>query len=215
MKKPDWYRRTTWTPDDQAAFEAHLKRSRTSFHKAQYLRIQATHLQQVGTDSMLHAAVELLDRMIHDYPEASQLSSAWQQRGQCLVDLGRHDEAIEAFRGALQAQRKAPGWRNEAHLDLGELIVQLRRRELYPEAIRALTEFGGEEVFPVSVYRHAVTRALIADAMGESATARGYAQQALAAAAKDESPFRYHRNLGLVRFVDPDVLAKLRELCAA
>src|SRR2546428_9890827 len=42
-------------------------------------------------------------------------------------------------------------------------------------------------------YRHAVTRALIADAMGETATARGYAQQALAAAAKDESPFRYHR----------------------
>ena len=112
--------------------------------------------------------------MIRDYPETSQLSSAWHQRGQCLVDLGRHHDAIEA-----------------------------------------LEEFGGGEVFPVSVYRHAVTRALIADAMGERATARGYAQQALAAAAKDESPFRYHRKLGLVRFVDPDVLAKLRELCAA
>jgi tetratricopeptide (TPR) repeat protein len=164
---------------------------------------------------MLQAALELLDRVIRDYCEASQLSSAWQQRGQCLVDLGRHDDAIRAFRAALLAQRQAPGWRNEAHLDLGELVVQLRRRELYPEAIQALAEFGGDEVFPVSVYRHAVTRALIADAMGESAAARGYAQQALAAAEKDESPFRYHRKLGLVRFVDPDVLAKLRDLCAA
>ena len=215
MRKPEWYRRTTWTSDDKTDFEAHLKRSRTSFHKAQYLRIQAVHLQQVGTDSLLHAAMELLDRMIRDYPEASQLSSAWQQRGQCSVDLGRHHDAIDAFRAALQVQRQAPGWRNEAHLDLGELIVQLRQRELYPEAIQALAEFGGGEVFPVSVYRHAVTRALIADAMGETATARGYAQQALAAAAKDESPFRYHRKLGLVRFVDPDVLARLRELCAA
>ena len=109
MKKPEWYRRTTWTPDDKADFEAHLKRSRTSFHKAQYLRIQAVHLQQVGTDSMLHAAMELLDRMIRDYPEASQLSSAWQQRGQCLVDLGRHHDAIEAFARLCRPSGRRPG----------------------------------------------------------------------------------------------------------
>jgi hypothetical protein len=52
MSKTEWFRRTTWTPEDEASFRARLKRSRGSFHKAQYLRIQAEHLQEVGTGAM-------------------------------------------------------------------------------------------------------------------------------------------------------------------
>jgi tetratricopeptide (TPR) repeat protein len=213
--KVEWYRRSSWTPDDQADFQARLKRSRGSFHKAQYLRLQALALQEVGTEPLLTAALSLLDQLLRDHVDASQLASAHQQRAECLADLGRYEEALISYRAAFEAQRNAPNWRTEAYLGFGELVLGLKLRDMYREAVTVLEEFGGGEVFPASQYRHATIRALTCDATGDLAGARLYAGRALAAAAKAESPFRYHRQLGLVRFVDPEVMDRLRALCAA
>jgi tetratricopeptide (TPR) repeat protein len=213
--KVEWYRRSTWTPDDQADFQARLKRSRGSFHKAQYLRLQALALQEVGTDAILSAALSLLDQLVRDYPDPSQLASAHQQRAECLADLGRYEEALASYRAAFDAQRHAPNWKTEAYLGFGELVLGLKRKDLYQEAVAVLEQFGGGEVFPASQYRHATIRALTCDASGDRASACLHARQALAAAAKVESPFRYHRQLGLVRFVDPEVMDRLRALCSA
>lgn len=112
MGKTEWFRRTTWTPEDQADFAAHLARSRTSFHKAQYLRIQASHLREVGRPAFAVAALQLLDQLLAEYPEPSELSMTHLQRAECLLDLGRSEEALGAFRRALSTQRQHPQWKN-------------------------------------------------------------------------------------------------------
>ncbi len=215
MGKVDWYRRSTWTPDDQADFHSRLRRSRTDFHKAQYLRLQALALQEVGTEPMMTAALGLLDQLVRGCPDPSQLASAHQQRAGCLTDLGRYEEALISYREAFEIERQAPNWKTEAYLDFGELVLGLKRKDLYREAVAVLDEFGGAESFPASEYRHATIRALTCDASGDITGARWHARRALEAAGKTESPFRYHRKLGLVRFVDPEVMDRLRELCAA
>jgi tetratricopeptide (TPR) repeat protein len=163
---------------------------------------------------MLRAALELLDLLIAEYPEGSQLASAFHQRARCLSDLGEHAAAIDSYRRSFEARRNAPGWKDLAYLDFGELVLALRREELYDEALAVLSEFGGDEVFPVHQYQAACIRSLIADQRGDEATARRFAQEALAAASATESPFRYHRMLGLVTFVDPEVMERLRALSA-
>jgi len=215
LGKVEWYRRSTWTAEDRADFHARLKRSRGTFHKAQYLRLQALALQEVGTEPLLLAALGLLDHLEREYPEPSQLAAACHQRAECLADLGRYSEALAAYQASFEAQRQAPHFKTEAYLDFGELVLGLKRQDLYPQAVALLNEFGGDELFPASQYRHATIRALTYEAVGDRRRAREHAERALAAAAKQESPFARHRKLGLVRFVDPEVIARLRALCAA
>lgn len=142
------------------------------------------------------------------------MSAAHKQRAECLVDLGQLEDALEAYRCAFAAQRREPNWRNGAYLGFGELVLALRRRELFGEASEALDEFGGDEVFPIDRYRAGAIRALIAEDQGDQATAREWARSALAAAAATESPFRYHRKLGLVRSVEPEMFRNLERLAS-
>jgi len=80
LPKADWFRRSTWTAQDEADFQANLGRSRSIFHKEQYLRIQAARLAAVGSEPLIEAALRLLDQLISQFPHDSQLALAFQQR---------------------------------------------------------------------------------------------------------------------------------------
>ena len=214
MTAAKWFRRTTWSPADAADFGARLERSRSAFHRAQYLRIQAAHLHEAGTHPLAEAAFGLLDQLLAEWPDESQLSSAHMQRAGCLIDLGRPEEALAAYQAALAARRVSPNFGNDAHHGFAELAVALRRDDLYDEALAALAEFARDEPFPAQHYRGAAVRAMIADRRGDRAAAATWAHAALAAAAETAAPFPRHRTLGLVRATDPEVLARLRELAA-
>ena len=217
MAKVEWFRRSSWSPKDQAEFQTRLRRSRSAYHKAQYLRIQAVHLAKVGTEALVQAALGLLDQMIGEFPDDSQLALAHQQRASCLADLGRHAEAFEAYEAALAAERAYPNLRTGAVVDYGELAVALHRTDLYPHieaCLDEMTEDSGPD-FPVGDYRHAVVRAFFAAERKDWPSVRKHAARALEAASKKESPFRHHRKLGLVSFVDPEVMEQLQKWCAA
>jgi hypothetical protein len=64
MAKAEWFRRSTWTKQDQDEFYARLGRSKTLYNKSQYVRIQASHLQRAG---LVRESLELLARIIHEF----------------------------------------------------------------------------------------------------------------------------------------------------
>lgn len=214
MGKIDWYRRTSWTAADQADFAARLARSRTVLHKAQYLRIQALHLHQVGTPELTAAALRLLEQLVTKFPDSSQLALAQEKRGQCLIDLGRSEEAIAALREAIEAQRAHPNIHTHAHLDYAELVLSLRREELYETAWSLLDEFGYESPFPADRYRIAAVWAQFLEYRGDLTAAARWAEKAVSAAGLRESPFARHRCLGLVGDIDPDIWSRLTRLAA-
>jgi len=78
MSKQDWFRKTTWSEADQADFWSHLRRSRTIFNKAQYLRIQANYL----SNRFPTVSLELIEVMIKDFPSRFELASAELLRGE-------------------------------------------------------------------------------------------------------------------------------------
>ena len=208
----EWFRRSTWSERDAAEFEARLARSRGAARKAQYLRIQAVHLFQVGDLTLTRAALGLVDRVISEFPDQFQLAPALSLRAEALVDLGRPEEALETYMRALEARRAFPQVGDDGYLGYAELVIALRRGDLYNSALAVIDEFAEQPQFPVEEFRIATSRALIAAERNDLTGARAWAREALAAAAKSESPFRYHRKLGLVRGVDPLTYQRLQSL---
>jgi hypothetical protein len=71
----DWYRKTSWTTQDQADFFARLKRART-LGRAQYLRVQTLTLYRVGDKSLLPLVIAPARKCLTDYPEARMEKAA-------------------------------------------------------------------------------------------------------------------------------------------
>jgi hypothetical protein len=136
-------------------------------------------------------------------------------RAECLTGLNRADEALDAYQESLSAQRAFPNAGTDAYLGFGELVLVLHRADLYRKALDALEEFGVHMPFPIQQYRAAAISARISEARGDLVAARKFAKTALAAASKTESPFRYHRDLGLVGTLEPEIEARLRRLASA
>jgi tetratricopeptide (TPR) repeat protein len=213
MSKLDWFRRSTWTDQDREEFNARLKRSRAT-NKAQYLGIQATHLAEVGLHEV---AIELLDRLLTEFPERIQLASAHLQKAECLARLGQIEPAISEFRAALQAQRDFPNVRTNAWLDFAWFVVEKQQTDLYGEVLEVFKEFRPESAdpFPVIEYGYWAIKAIIAESSGEEANACEFAKRALAEASRQHSGLRYHAKLGLVGSQRPWVEGKLRWLAVS
>ena len=65
----EWYRKQTWTKEDEEDFFQHLKRARGEFHKAQYLKIQAVTLYETRYEPYYDVSLALLDQYFHDFPD--------------------------------------------------------------------------------------------------------------------------------------------------
>ncbi len=104
MSNDDWYRKTSWNQKNKEDFFARLKRSRDSYNKAQYLRIQAGYLQRDYPDD----SKELLFMLFDQYPERSELASAYLQMAEIEVEQGYDEKAIEFFKKSIQQQREYP-----------------------------------------------------------------------------------------------------------
>lgn len=214
MGREDWYRRTSWSSDDQQAFFERLNRSRSDHTKSQYLRIQALSLQDTGKRAHLAAAIELLDQMFSECPQRHELASAHMQKGQCLLALGFVDDGLEELRKSLAAMRAHPNVRCMTHLEFGWAVVQHKRRDLIDETHDVLEEFRSESdfLFPVHTYRYFGVVAIIADWLGDSEHAARFAFRAMEAADRDHSGFSRHPRFGLVSEPSGRIHRRLRRL---
>lgn len=212
MRAADWFRRTSWTADDCEDFHVRLRRSRGSGKKAQYLRIQAVHLAQVGAPALHEAALVLLEELLREHPVPIELAQAHCQRGASLRALGRGDDAIVAYQEAIAAQARFPNVRTLAALELAETALALDRRALFVACLAELANLGESELLPVTRFRAMAARACICESLGERTAARQHAADALGAAEATASPFARHRELGLVDAVPHELRARLERL---
>jgi len=197
MSSTEWFRRTTSTDADRVDFNARLKRSRGASSKAQFLRLQVLHPAEAGHHD---GAIELLDRLLTEFPDSIDIAQGHAQKADSLVRLGQTETAVEEYRAALQRERDFPNVRTSAWLDLGWFVVEKQLTGLYDEVMRVVDEFrdvGGLR-FPVMEYRCAAIQALLADARGEKTQAREFAKTALGEAAKEHSGLRYQQRSGLL-----------------
>ena len=211
----DWFRKKTWSDADRVDFFLRLKRSRGCGKKAQYLRIQALHLQDVGSPELLTVAISLLDKMIEEFPEKTQLASAYFQKAECLAALGDIDQTVTFYRLALDTEQRFPFAKTQAWLNFGRFVVDRTLTQFFAEALKILLENEIEAKFPIEVYQLFGIRAIIACHDGDFQTAKTLAMKALKAGSAQDSGLRYHLTVGLVKNTQTNFHRRLQQCVEA
>lgn len=212
VPKNDWYRKTSWTSDDAADFFAELACSPTDIQRAQYLKVQALTLKDAA---LFQEALDLAETAIEKFPnrEATQFRKL---RAECLWALGLHEQALEAYRAAFEAQREQ---RNilcnvalafaEAFHDVDDGAYRLELLDLLREEVTQPESFG-----PFLEFRYALMFTRLLAGLGEMNAASKWADRALSAQRAKISGLRHHRPEGWASGVDERTEIWLRSIVA-
>jgi tetratricopeptide (TPR) repeat protein len=203
----DWFRNTTWNESVERAFDDKLRRAR---RKEQYLRIQACTLARSHPD----VALRLLDHYFV-LPNDFDHAQAHVDRATAYLALGRVADALAAYEDALLRESAFPNLKTEAYIAFPFLVATRNVQEQYVRALELLLEHKSRLMFPVDHFRWHTARALIAAAARDAETAIVHSQQALVAATREKSGFRYHPSVGLVTEQYDEVVKRLEALRAA
>jgi tetratricopeptide (TPR) repeat protein len=187
MPKPAWYAKKTWSAADREGFLARLRTVAGANEQAAALRKQAGHLLQASLaapdgDQLLAGARELHELFLDQFPDSAERAYVLCALGGILERAGEHEAAFARWREALAAQRGTPRSTN-AHLRFGLLALRLGRRDLFPEVVAQLAEFGQVLVYPIDQYQQCGIKAHLNAHAGRRDRAVLCARDALSAAA--------------------------------
>lgn len=162
----DWYRSSRWNDEIEAAFETKLRRART-WSRAQYIRIQASHLIAQDDPALHEVGRTLLQRVIDEYGDSDQAPYAAEQLARSLATDRRASESFAAYQGVLDRVADSPSGRSGTsgitELALAELHLQRGTSEDLRKAGELLTAVG-PEVHKQAFLRDRVLRFLTAQA---------------------------------------------------
>jgi tetratricopeptide (TPR) repeat protein len=211
MSNQDWFRKTTWTAQDQGDFFAHLKRSHNQ-NRAQYLKIQAHSLYETASLETIKAALELINLAITEYPQRIFLAEMYEQKAKCLNKLGNLQDAESAFQLAFDSMRAIPNIKPSTQFSFGLFVIEHKISRLYKEAIMVLDEFTDRLEFPFIEYYYYGIRAVILNREGNGIEAKSIAIKALQASEKEHSGFSRHPGVGLVNQPNEIIHSELQRL---
>lgn len=213
MSRQDWFRQTEWSDATAAAFFERLARSRSAFHRAQYLRIQALTLANTETPENIASALDLLETIFLQYPDEFDVPMAHLQAARCHDALGNLEAAARHFEAAVEARSTQPNVDTGVAVEYPWFIVRHGLVDRYARALEVLA--GAQAVLPYQLFRESAARALIAAYYGEHSAAQASARAAIDAANLQRSPFPRHPGIGLVNSSDRAWLARLAALVSA
>ena len=208
----DWYRKTTWSPEDAAEFECRLIRSRGQ--RTQYLKLQAWHLAETGRPALADAAIQLAERYLKEDPGGFFEVQAHLIIAKASGTKGDIERAVSAYRDAVRAERNRRGPRSAAFLEYAWFSATNSLVDSYQDVLRAMN--GVEEtdlVFPLGQYKYFAALALISDDLKDRAEAKRMARNALNAVA-GSSPFPRHPDVGVVKDIPAKIRARVKRLAA-
>jgi len=203
MATDEWFRNTTWNSNIETDFEARLKRSRSAYNKAQYLRIQASYLLDNSDKEIQFIGVRLMDRLIKDFPtEEFSTIFGHEQLGDYYFKTGDFDKAEKHFRLVTEHYIKKntrSGTSATADLKLAETILTANWTEKFNEAYNICKNYPLDKLtFNSGKYYYAVLTAQICDRLNKK-EAKDFALTAIEISKITEPQFNRHKTVGLVR----------------
>lgn len=212
MTQLEWYRQTEWTREIEDEFERRLSRSRGQ--GPEYLRIQAITLADQHKPDLALAAINLAKRHLGLSEKGISSAQMWAIIAQANVILGRHDDAVNAFRHSILREFERPNVRGYHYVDFAWYVATNSVVELYPEVLAAIgTNMQKQDlVFPATQFRYFGALALIADDSGEQSDSQRMAQKAIDAADVNRGPFWRYPFLGLFSQRKDSVHSRLERL---
>lgn len=137
-KTDDWFRSENWSKKDREFFELKLSKSRSTFHKAQYMKIKAIYMSSSNNPGIRKAARDLFKRVTEDYPkEDFSVIEAYYQLGKSYESDGNIKNAERYYRECI-AYKKNLGRRSGIYVpveqSLANLLAKSKDKEKKQEA---------------------------------------------------------------------------------
>lgn len=205
MSRDDWYRNTIWTKEIEEAFESRLKRSRGNFHKAQYLRIQASCLLDSTNKVSQKKGIELMDRLVSNYPdEISSNILAAEQLADYYFRNKNYLKAESIYRTITNHyyNHTRSSTTGIADLKLCETILASNQVEKFEEAYKIATEVffetKGDLQLNSEKFYYENLMANLCYRMNKNSEALEYAENALGLTKTKTPQFSKHKTIGLV-----------------
>jgi hypothetical protein len=197
MSRDDWYRSETWDESVREAFETKLARSRTAFHRAQYLRIQGLTLTGTNKRREVVAGRALLERVIADFPdEVLEVAGAHSALADSFLESDP-PAAIEHLRACLALEQGRGSYGVE--LRLSETLLREDRSAASLDEVADLLDVAESQAFfHVEHWRIAVARARLCSRRGDAVGAATQAERALALLADNTPKLSRHPDVGLI-----------------
>jgi len=193
-----WYRKKTWTNEDEEHFFVKLNRARKT-SRAQYLKIQAIELIETKKTKHLDVAESLLYQMLTEYPEDKfNKSSALNSLGEIYELRGDLKTALEYYEKSIKFEKEYPNVQTQSFLSYSELIIKLKNIYKYEEVLKILEPKFQESIFPIQKYKISSILSIIYNHKGEKDLTEKYKLIAEENANAETSGLRYHKYLGIV-----------------
>ena len=176
----DWYRRKSWTKNDEEEYFAKLGRA-IKDGRAQYLRVQAIELIETRDKSLLSVAEILLNKILEDYPDNRiEKSQTYNSLGEIYKLREDYEKALKYFQKSLDYEKEFPNVITTAYLNFSETVVLAEKTELYNEVSNLLTEKINKDSlkFPIQNYIMYSVMSVISKFKGDHTQAKIYADLA-------------------------------------
>lgn len=194
----DWYRKKSWTKEDEEHFFTKLARARKD-GRAQYLKIQAIELLYTKDNKLLKIAKELLQKVLDDYPDNNlEKSSVYKTFGDIFLLEKNIEKAIEYYRKAIDFEKVYPNVKTNSDIIYSELIIKNKLTNEYLNVEKILEEKISGLLFPIDKYKVFSMLAILNYYNSNIQTAKEYTQLANENAQAETSGLRYHKHLGIV-----------------
>lgn len=201
--KTDWYRKQTWTKEDEHSFFEKLKKVRNRAMQAQYLNLKASSLAYSKDVELMRAAESLLNYMLTEYSEDENRiykSQALQTLGAVYKFRGDYQKALDFYKQAIDFEAIFPNSISNSFMEYAEIVVKTNRQDLYQNVEKTLSEERYESaiLFPITKYLKYSILSIICKQKGDIEGARSFANLAEESATMQQSGLYNHKTMGLV-----------------
>ena len=195
----DWYRKKTWSSEDENDFFTRLARARKD-SRPQYLKIQAIELTETKEKKLLDVAEVLIVKLFADYPDDKfNRSSALNVLGDIYQIRGNFDTAIDYYKQAIEFEVTYPQVKTPAYLSYSELAVKSNKIDLFDSVESVILERLRDQFFPIEKYKSYTILSIINTYKKNKDQANHYEELANKYANEKTSGLRYHKYLGIVK----------------
>lgn len=195
----DWYRKTTWTENDQNIFFEKLNRARIH-SRPQYLRIQALTLISTTNQELINEAEILLNKILDEYPEEKfEKSLTLKTLGDIYKSKNNFEKAIQYYKNSLEFEQEYPNVKTTSYLEFAELIVKTKKNKEFNYVEGILEATTSESLFPVEKYKGYAILSIINSHKKNFEKASAYEKLANENADAKTTNLQYHKYLGIVK----------------
>ncbi len=203
MSREDWYRNTEWSQETQDAFWARWRRSRSDFHKAQYLKFQGCTLANQPDLRIAENGRALLHQVIREFPnETMQVGGSWDGLGHSFEKHRMLNDALIAYKRCIDVFDAYTGNVDTgADIHFAYLVATEQMWEHIDQArayINNRIDADESNPFPLHWFRIYAAKALIEHHRGNKLSACDAAREAIGAAEIKRTGLKYHSDLGVV-----------------